>query len=99
MSHKCPKCSNTVILETKKDRDTGMWENYWFCEDHGKVEPNLQRDVFIPQSIDHIDVTIELPKGNAVADSWVKLFGGKNEDKNKRGNISCKKSPINPYSA
>ena len=34
---KCPKCSNNIELINKKDRDTGMWHNYWHCENHGKV--------------------------------------------------------------
>ena len=36
---KCPKCLEKIELETKKDCDTGMYENYWFCEEHGRVDP------------------------------------------------------------
>ncbi len=28
---RCSCCSNSIDLETKRDKDTGMFENYWWC--------------------------------------------------------------------
>jgi len=36
---KCNKCDNNILMESKKNRDTGMYENFWWCDDHGRVDP------------------------------------------------------------
>lgn len=36
----CSKCSNIIELKTDKNPETGMYRNYWWCEEHGKVDPS-----------------------------------------------------------
>lgn len=35
----CSICDNEIQLINTKDRETGMYYNYWHCEEHGKVDP------------------------------------------------------------
>lgn len=35
----CLECSLPLELKTTKNSDTQMYENYWWCDDHGKVTP------------------------------------------------------------
>lgn len=30
--NKCTKCDSEIELQHKKDKSTGMWESYWFCD-------------------------------------------------------------------
>jgi len=45
---KCPKCECKIELQTKRDRETKMFSNYWWCDDCGKVEPNCAAGTFLP---------------------------------------------------
>jgi len=35
----CSKCDNNVDLKYSKSKETEMLENYWWCEDCGRVDP------------------------------------------------------------
>lgn len=37
----CSECGTSVELKDGKDRETGMYYNYWYCEEHGKVKPSM----------------------------------------------------------
>lgn len=46
---KCPNCEETVQLKDAKDNE-GLRYNYWWCEDHGRVDPT-QRSVLCHEDI------------------------------------------------
>lgn len=36
---KCPDCDFEVYLVYERDKETDMLQNYWKCDEHGKVDP------------------------------------------------------------
>ena len=73
---KCNKCNDDISLIDKKDPETQMWSNYWYCDTCAKrVEPTMHGG-FIA-----LDSCIDTEFAQKLVDAWYKQFEGLKEFK------------------